>query len=112
MQIDLYIDGKKKTFTAAIVPMLAKRKWLEIEAKTEEKEKDDENYTPSPKEQLEEENELLNILCEVIFKNQFTLDELVAGAEDEYVYYKLREAVFGKPKHDKSEDNEGNEVGE
>lgn len=111
MQIDIYIDGEKKTFVAPIVPMLAKRKYLEIEAAAEEKSKADENYYPSAKEQLEEENEMLAILCDVVFNGQFTVDQLVSGAEDEYVYSKLREAVFGKPKTDKVE-QEGNEKGE
>ena len=107
MQIELYIDGEKKTFTTPFVPMLAKRKYLEITAATEEKIKENENYIPSPKEQLEEENELLTILCDVVFGGQFTLEQLVAGASDEYVYSKLREAVFGKPKNS----DEGNEKG-
>lgn len=113
MQIELYIDGEKKVFTAPFVPMLAKRKYLEIEAKAEErleeeKKKGNENYVPSAKEQLEEENELLGILCDVVFQGQFTIEQLVNGASDEYVYSKLREAVFGeKPKNE--EVDQGNE---
>ena len=37
MQIELYIDDEKKTFTTHVVPMLARRKYLEIEAAAEEK---------------------------------------------------------------------------
>lgn len=110
MQIELYIDGEKKVFTAPYVPMLAKRKYLEIMARTEEKQKANENYEPSFKEQLEEENELLSILSDVIFKGQFTIEQLVSGASDEYVYSKLREAVFGE-KPENEEDDSGNEMG-
>ena len=112
MQIELYIDGEKKVFTTPFVPMLAKRKYLEVTAAAEEKMKENENYIPSPKEQLEEENELLTILCDVVFSKQFTLDQLVAGASDEYVYSKLREAVFGKPKEETKLMSEGNVIGE
>ena len=112
MQIELYIDGEKKVFTAPYVPMLAKRKYLEIMVRTEEKQKANENYEPSFKEQLEEENELLSILCDVIFKGQFTIEQLVAGASDEYVYSKLREAVFGTLAETQEENGEqGNEQG-
>lgn len=112
MQIELYVDGEKKVFTTPYVPMLAKRKYLEIEAKAEEKRKENEDYLPSAKEQLEEENELLGILCDVVFGGQFTVEQLVAGASDEYVYSKLREAVFGKPKEEAVLMSEGNPVGE
>lgn len=111
MQIDIYIDGEKLTFTTPIVPMLANRKYLEIEAIADEKAKTDENY-PSAKEQLEEENEMLAILCDVVFNNQFTVEQLIKGAEKDYVYSKLREAVFGKPKEEKVAMSEGNVVGE
>lgn len=110
MQIELYIDGEKKVFTAPYVPMLAKRKYLEIMVRTEEKQKANENYEPSFKEQLEEENELLGILTDIVFKGQFTIEQLVAGASDEYVYAKLREAVFGE-KPSNEEDDSGNEMG-
>ncbi|MDO6451717.1 phage tail assembly chaperone G [Oceanobacillus profundus] len=103
MQIELYVNGEKKTFTAPFVPMLAKRKYLEIEAKAEER-----KAAPSPTEQLEEENELFSILADVVFKGQFTVDDIYNGANDEYAYKKLRESVFGKPK---TEGNEGNEQG-
>ena len=114
MQIELYIDGEKKVFTAPFVPMLAKRKYLEIEAKNEEKmskaKEKGEEYIPTPKEQLDEENELLGILCDIVFKKQFTIDQLVNGASDKYVYSKLREAVFGIPAEEDEVDR-GNEMG-
>lgn len=106
MQIELYIDGEKKVFTAPYVPMLAKRKFLEIEARAEEKRKKDKHYIPSPQEQLEEENELISILTDVIFKGQFTIEQVYEGASDEYVYEKLREAIYGKRM-----DETGNEQG-
>src|SRR5690625_1188017 len=108
MQIELYIDGEKKTFTEPVVPMLARRQYLEIESAEEEKIKENKNYITSAKKQLEEENEMLTILTDIIFNNQFTLEQLITGASDEYVFSKLREAVFGKPK-EKSE--EGNDQG-
>lgn len=101
MQIELYIDGEKKIFTTPFVPMLAKRKYLELMAKAEQ-EKDD----PSYKQQLEEENELMSILTDVIFKGQFTIEQLYKGASDEYVYDKLHEAIYGKKVED-----EGNRQG-
>lgn len=104
MQIELYIDGEKKVFTAPFVPMLAKRKYLEVMAKSEEKMKNDAEYANSAKAQLEEENELLGILTDIVFKGQFTIEQLVNGADNDYVYAKLREAVFGeKPKEETEE---------
>lgn len=108
MQIELYIDGENKVFSTPFVPMLAKRKYLKVMAETETKAKD-ENYVPSYQDQLEEEDELAGILANVVFNSQFTVEQLYNGASDEYVYSKLREAVFGKPK---TEGNEGNEKGE
>jgi|SRR5690606_30368026 hypothetical protein len=107
MQIELYIDGEKKVFTTPVVPMLARRKYFEIMAKNEEKLKEDPNYIPSYKEQLEEEDELLGVLANVIFNGQFTVEQLYNGADYEYVYSKLREAVFGK----QMEADKGNEQG-
>ena len=107
MQIELYIDGEKKVFTTPVVPMLAKRKYFEIMARSEEKFKEDPNYVPSYKEQLEEEDELAGVLANVVFGGQFTVEQLYSGASDKYVYSKLREAVFGKP----NEDDKGNEQG-
>lgn len=103
MQIEIFIDGEKKTFIAPVVPMLAKRKFLEIEATAEERER-----VPTAREQLEEENELAAILADVVFGGQFTAEQLYSGVSDEYFYSKLREACFGKPEESK----EGNEKGE
>lgn len=103
MKIDLYIDGQKKTFSTPFVPMLAKRKFLEIQAKEEKME------NPTTEEILDLDEEMYSILTDVIFRNQFTLEELYNGAELKYVQDKLSEAVFGrKPKVDV----EGNDQGE
>ncbi len=104
MQIELFIDGEKKTFTSPFTPFLAKRKYLEIMANAEKRED-----TPPYEEQLKEDLELFSILSDVVFKDKFTLDQLYAGVSQEYAYEKLREAIFGtKPK----EDDEGNQKGE
>ena len=108
MQIELFIDGENKIFTTPFVPMLAKRKYIELEAKVEEKIKGNKNYFPSAKEQLEEEDAMVGILANVVFDGQFTVEQVYNGASGEYVKSKLAEAVFGKPK---SEGNEGNEKG-
>lgn len=108
MQIELVIDGEKKIFTTPFVPMLAKRKYIELEAIVEEKVKENKNYFPSAKEQLEEEDEMVGILANVVFGSQFTVEQVYNGASGEYVKSKLAEAVFGKPK---TEGNEGNEQG-
>ncbi len=110
MQFELYIDGEKKTFTAPFVPMLARRKYLELEAAVEKKIKENENYTPSRQEELEEETEMISILCDVVFQGQFTVDQVFNGAEFEYVFSKLQEAVWGKKTTKK--DDEGNDLGE
>lgn len=107
MQIELYIDGEKKIFTTPIVPMLAKRKFLEIMARAEKKAEENENYIPSHEEQLEEEDELIGILANVVFGGQFTVEQVYNGASDEYVYEKLREAVFGKKKVNSEGNNQG-----
>lgn len=105
MQIELLIDGQKKKFTAPFVPMLAKRKFLEIEARIEER------TEPLPlKEQIAEDDEIFAILTDIVFKNQFTLEQLFEGASKEYIDQKLTEAIFGiKPK---KQDDEGNDQGE
>jgi hypothetical protein len=103
MQIELYIDGKKKVFTTPFVPMLAKRKYLEIMAKIEDRGE----KVPLYKEQLEYDIEMFSILSDIVFNRQFTVEQLYAGAEEEYVHKKLREAIFGIP----SEDDKGNEQG-
>lgn len=105
MKIELYIDGEKKVFTTPFVPMLAKRKYLEVQAKEQEKGKQ-----LTPQESLDFDDEAYSILCNVVFGKQFTLDELYAGADAKYVNEKLVEAVYGiKPK---DELEEGNEKGE
>ncbi|MDY7044035.1 hypothetical protein RVS70_07425 [Virgibacillus sp. M23] len=107
MQIELYIDGQKKIFTAPFVPMLARRKYFEIQAKAEEREEN-----PTTKELLAEDDDIMSILTNVVFKDQFTIDQLLNGASKKYVDEKLAEAVFGvKPKTNR-EGNEGNEKGE
>jgi len=107
MQIELTIEGKKKIFTAPFVPMMARRKYFEIEAKAEEREVD---QTFSARELIEEENETFSILVDIVFEKQFTIEELINGASKEYVDTKLTEAVFGvKPKKKKAE--EGNDQG-
>lgn len=114
MKIELYIDGEKKLFTTQVRPMLAKRKYLEIEAKAEEKakkakENGKEYYIPSAQDQIDEDDELVGILADVVFNGQFTVEQAYKGADNDYIYQKLREAVFGKPKENKGE--EGNEQG-
>lgn len=106
MQITININGEDKTFTASKVPMLARRKFMEIRAKEEELIEKEGNI-PTAK-QIEFENELINILVEIIFKNQFTVDELLNGIDDDYFDAKLSEAIFGI-KDD--EVDEGNEKG-
>jgi len=100
MNFELYIDGEKKIFTTPVVPMLAKRKYLEVMAKAEEKAKE-KNYQPTYQDQMEEEDEFVGILANVVFGGQFTVDQVYNGASNEYVYEKLREACFGKPKENK-----------
>lgn len=103
MNIELYIDEEKKTFTAPYVPALAKRKFYEVEAKTEERQ-----GPATAKEEIEEENELLLILTDIVFKKQFTIEQLLIGASNDYIYDKLAEAVFGKQK-DSGEGNKERE---
>jgi len=107
MQIELLIDGELKTFTTPFVPMSAKRKYLEIEARAEERKE------PLPlKEQLEEDNEILSIMTDIVFKNQFTLDQLYDGCSKEYFDQKMLEAIFGvKPSDLKKESDKGNGKG-
>ncbi len=104
MQIDVVIDGKKKTFVADIVPMRAKRIFYEIQAKEEEV-YDEKGYIPA-KKRIEFENELINILVETVFNNQFTIDEFIDGVTEDYYDEKLAEALF-----DRKENDEGNEMG-
>ena len=90
MEIVLEIEGKEKLFTASIKPMLARRKYLELEAKAEER-----KGPATAKDLLREETEMASILANVVFKGQFTVDELLVGCEFETVVAKLNEAVFG-----------------
>lgn len=114
MKIELYIDGEKKLFTAPVAPMLAKRKYLEITAKAEEKarktKEEGKNYYPSSQDQIDEDDEMLSILSDTVFDGQFTVEQLYKGASNDYIYGKLYEAVFGKKKE--NEGDEGNEQGE
>lgn len=104
MKIELYIDGEKKLFATPFVPMLAKRKYLEIVAKSQEK--GNEEYVPTAQEQLDEDDEMIGILSDVVFGGQFTLQQAYLGATNEYNYAKLREAVFGdKPIEEGTEKN-------
>lgn len=105
MQITINIEGKEKTFTTSQVPMLARRKFLEIRAK-EEGILEEKSRIPAEK-QIELENEMINILVEIVFNNQFTADELLSGVSDEYFDKKLHEAIFGIVENDE----EGNEKG-
>lgn len=109
MQIELYIDGENKIFTAPFVPMLAKRKFLAFEAKQEKRIEDEVPVTALHK--LEEVDEMCMILADIVFNNKFTPAQLITGASEDYLYEKTAEAVFGiKPKK-KKEDEEGNEQG-
>lgn len=112
MKIELKIDGEYKIFTTDIVPNRAKRNYLKIQAETEKKIEKDENYFPSAQEQMDEEDEIFGILAYTVFNGQFTVDQLHDGAEEEYIYQKVREAVFGEPKESDNEDEEGNDQGE
>lgn len=104
MQITININGEDKTFTASKVPMLARRKFMEIRAKEEELIEKEGNIPA--KKQIEFENELINILVDIVFRNQFTADELLNGISDDYFDAKLSEAIFGI-----KEVEEGNETG-
>lgn len=105
MKIELIIDGEKKVFTSPFIPMLAKRRYLELTTKYEK------IKNPSPQEQLDEHDELYSILTDVVFKDQFTLDDLYGGASHDYIETKMVEAVFGIKPKDEIED-QGNEKGE
>lgn len=108
MQIELYREGEKKVFVAPFVPMLAKRKYLEIQSKREERESE-----LTIKEQIAEDDEYFAILSNIVFNNEFTLADLYTGASKEYLDQKLAEAVFDIKPSDlkKTDSNEGNEAG-
>ncbi|MCR6111753.1 hypothetical protein HXA35_15500 [Bacillus sp. A301a_S52] len=107
MKIELYIEGEKRLFTVPFVPMLAKRKYLECQIKMKEH-----GEAPTPEQMLDEEDELIAILVDVVFKNQFTVDQLYEGASKPYIDSKLIEAIHGiKPKEElkeKGDEDEGN----
>lgn len=109
MKIELKIDGKNQIFTTDIIPNRAKRNYLKLQADIESKVQKDENYYPSAKEQMDEEDEIFGILANTVFGGQFTVDQLHDGAETEYIYDKVREAVFGKTEE---ESESGNNQGE
>lgn len=109
MKIELYIDGEKKTFTTPFVPMLAKRKYLEYEAKLEKKAEDGVAATAVSK--IDEIDEMCMILSDIVFDNKFTPEQLIAGASEDYLYEKTAEAVFGIKQPKKKEIEEGNEQG-
>ena len=104
MRIELIIDGKKKIFTAPFVPMMAKRKWLEIQAQAEKREG---NLTSD--ELMDEDDKIMSILTDIIFQKQFTLEELYNGASKDYIDSKLMEGIFGITE---KQVEEGNEKGE
>src|SRR5690625_3344889 len=105
MQITINIDGKEKTFTTSQVPMLARRKFLEIRAK-EEGILEEKSRIPAEKK-IESETEMINIQVEVVFNNQLTANEILSGVTEEYFEKKLHEAIFGIVENDE----EGNEKG-
>lgn len=113
MKIELLIDGENKTFTTPFAPMLAKRTFLKIMADKEEKEKRGEEYTY--KDELEENDAVHAILSDIVFKKEFTLEQLYEGAEEKYIQDKVLEAVYGvKPLDEakKKESSEGKTKGE
>jgi|SRR5690625_2102189 len=105
MQIEITIDDEKKIFVTSEVTMKARRKFLEIQAEEEEVLK--EKNTIPAKKQIELENEMINILVDIVFDNQFTADQLIDGVSDEYFDEKLAEAVFGVKKEDDKGNTEG-----
>lgn len=111
MKIELYYvnpetpDGKA-IFTAPIVPMLARRKFIELEAAKEAKgDMKTEGYTP------DEFDEMCTILTDIVFRNQFTLEQLIGGASEKYINDKLLEAVWGIKPSDELGNSEGNKTG-
>ncbi|WP_079479720.1 phage tail assembly chaperone G [Halobacillus salinus] len=104
MQIELYLNGEKKIFTTPIVPMLAKRKWLEMQ---NDESVDFTNLSP------EQFDDLATIIQDVVFEKQFTLDQLYRGASESYLNQKIVEAIHGiKPDDFSEEDDPGNVTGE
>jgi len=95
MEITILIDGEEKTFKTGLVPMLARRKFMEIQA--EEEEILEQDGSIPAKKQIEFENRIASIITDVVFDSQFTVDQLLNGVTDEYFSEKLAEALFGKP---------------
>lgn len=113
MKIELRIDGEDKVFTTPYVPVLAKRKYLKIQSEAEKRVEKDENYFPSAQEQLDEEDEIVGILANIVFGGQFTVNQVYEGTSEDYMYGKIREAIFGDPEETDDEDGEeGNDQGE
>lgn len=90
MDIELYIDGEFLKFSVPFVPMSARRKYLEVLAETEK------NENPSPEEVAELDDKLYSILTDIVFRGQFTLEQLYNGQSQEYIDQKLLEAIGGK----------------
>lgn len=91
MEIELYIDGELKKFTVPFVPALVKRKFLEIQEGLEEVE-------VSAKSILIEDDKYYSILPEIVFKGQFTLEQLYGGQSQDYIDKKMNEAIYGNKK--------------
>ncbi|ADU30978.1 phage tail assembly chaperone G [Evansella cellulosilytica] len=96
MKIDLkfYVPGKDgkegefvtKTYTTPFVSMLARRKYLEMEV---DKGFDMNNLKP------EQMDEVYSLLPNIVFHNQFTLEDLYKGADQTYIFEKLFEMLYG-----------------
>ncbi|NJP37193.1 phage tail assembly chaperone G [Alkalicoccus luteus] len=109
MKIELTLNGEKKFFTVPFVPMITRRKYLEFQAKQNNQPED----KLTPQDHIDEMDEMYSLLPNVVFKGQFTLDDLYEGASKTYIEDKLIEAVYGiKPKSELDENEEGNAPGE
>src|SRR5699024_8968617 len=99
----MQITINEKTYTVEKVPMMARRKFMEVRVAEE---KEIEEYgTIRPHKHIEFENEMLNILV-FSFEKQFTAEDLLKNITEEYFNEKLAEVVFGKS--EENEDDEGN----
>lgn len=103
MQIDILIDGEKKTFVTDIVPMRAKMRFLNVRKQEEALL---EQGLITAEKQIEFTYELADILATTIYKEKFTVDQLIDGVTDDYFNNKLAEAIFGE-----MEEQKGNESG-
>lgn len=54
------------------------------------------NENPSPEEVAELDDKLYSILTDIVFRGQFTLEQLYNGQSQEYINQKLLEAIGGK----------------